>query len=276
MVTFPNAKINLGLNILNKRIDGFHNIETVFYPVQLCDILEIIEKPKGCDLPYFTNSGLSVDAPSDHNLCVKAFDLLKIDFNLPPIAMHLHKIIPFGAGLGGGSADAAYTITLLNKLFSLNLKKSVLLNYAKKLGSDCAFFIENKPALGTGKGEILESVSLNLSGYYIYFVKPDIHISTAEAYSGITPKIPEKRITEIIQLPIEAWKDILINDFESHLFEKHKLLSNIKESLYQSGAVYAAMSGSGSTIFGIFKNEPIENTNFKDYFTWIGKLVVSC
>ncbi len=272
MVTFPNAKINLGLNILNKRTDGFHNIETLFYPVQLCDILEIIEKPKSIDLPYFTNSGLCIDAPIENNLCVKAFDLLKTDFNLPPIAMHLHKIIPFGAGLGGGSADAAFTITLLNKLFSLNLKKSVMLNYAEKLGSDCAFFIENKPALGTGKGEILEPVSIDLSAYYIYLVKLDIHISTAEAYSGISPNLPKKRILEIINLPVEAWKDLLINDFENHLFEKHKLLGKIKELLYQSGAVYAAMSGSGSTIFGLFKNEPVNDQYFIDYFTWIGKL----
>lgn len=270
MIIFPNAKINLGLNILNKRPDGFHNLETVFYPVPLCDILEIIEKPSDSGLPFFNSTGLAIDSPIEKNLCVKAYYLLKNDFDLPEVAMHLHKNIPLGAGLGGGSADAAFTVILLNKLFSLNLDNEKMIAYAKKLGSDCSFFIMNKPAFAQGRGEILQPIDLNLSDFYIMLIKPQVHISTAEAYNGVIPKIPKKSLSKNINLPIESWKGLIENDFEKHIFEKYAPLKEIKETLYQSGAVYAAMSGSGSTIYGIFKNKPTIETEFKNCFTWIG------
>ncbi len=273
MITFPNAKINLGLNVLRRRDDGFHDIESLFYPIPLCDILEIIEKPVKSDLPIFTNTGLSVDSPAEKNLCVKAYHLLNADFKLPEIVIHLHKIIPFGAGLGGGSADAAFTITLLNKLFSLSLSSEMMRNYAAQLGSDCAFFIHNKPVFAEGRGEILNPIDLDLTGYYILLVKPNNNVSTAEAYKGVRPRIPKQRLTKSIHLPIEDWKKSIINDFEEHIFKKQTQLKSIKEKLYQSGAIYAAMSGSGSTIYGLFKNDPlVADAEFNNCFTWIGKL----
>lgn len=272
MIAFPNAKINLGLNILRKRNDGYHDIETLFYPVPLCDVLEIIEKPTGSDLPMFTNTGLSVDSPIEKNLCVKAYQLLKADFNLPDVVIHLHKVIPFGAGLGGGSANAAFTITLLNKLFTLGLSAHDMRKYVARLGSDCAFFIENKPAIAEGRGEILNPVGLSLSGYYILLVKPPIHVSTAEAYSGEKPAIPKQRIRDTYRMPIEAWKENIKNDFEEQIFKKYPHLKEIKEKLYKAGAVFASMSGSGSTLYGLFKNEPAIAPEFNDYFTWKAKL----
>lgn len=262
MVTFPNCKINLGLNILRKRPDGYHDLESVFYPVPLCDILEITENSKETEL---INTGLGVECDMEKNLCYKAYSLLKNDFDLPPVRIHLHKIIPFGAGLGGGSSDAAYTIKLLNDFFALNLSISQMKNYAAQVGSDCAFFIESKPALATSRGEILKSLSFSLAQYRILLIKPQIHISTAEAYSGITPKIPEIKIEEIIQTPINEWKLHLKNDFEKHLFEKHAELGWIKEELYKAGAIYASMSGSGSTVFGLFTKD-FDTSKAKDKF----------
>jgi len=272
MVTFPICKINIGLNILRKRNDGFHDIETVFYPVQLCDILEVIERPVNSNLSMFNNTGLVIDSSVEKNLCVKAFRLLQADFKLPEVVIHLHKIIPFGAGLGGGSSDAAYTITSINKLFSLGLNEKEMCNYASQIGSDCAFFISSQPSIASGRGEILENLKISLSGWHIILIKSEIHISTAEAYSGVSPKIPNSRLADNVMLPIERWKDFIFNDFENHLFEKYSQLDEIKNKLYEIGAVYAAMSGSGSTIFGLFRDRIELNNEFNDCFVWNGEL----
>ena len=256
MIVFPNCKINLGLHILNKREDGFHNLETVFYPVGLKDVLEIIPSHNADNIIEFTSSGLIVDGNMDDNICIKAYYLLKKDFpELPQIKMHLHKAIPMGAGLGGGSADAAFTLQLLNKKFNLDLSFTQLINYAAQLGSDCPFFIINKPCFATGRGEILEEINIDLSKYKIVLVNPGIHVNTGWAFSQLTPALPAKSIKEIIAQPINTWQKELQNDFEKPVFEKYPVIKNIKESLYTQGAVYAAMSGSGSTVYGIFENE---------------------
>lgn len=251
MVSFPNCKINLGLNILRKREDNYHDLETVFYPVKLNDVLEII--PSNREESEFIVTGL--DLKNDgKNLCIKAYELLKKDFpELPFIRMHLHKAIPAGAGLGGGSADAAFTLKLLNDKFSLNLSLSKLQEYALQLGSDCPFFILNKTSFATGLGQNLQPIQLNLSEYKILLIYPGIEISTTWAFSKIKPSIPAKSILEIIKQPIETWKNELVNDFEIPVFETYPELKKIKEDLYNKGAIYSSLSGSGSTVFGLFK-----------------------
>jgi 4-diphosphocytidyl-2-C-methyl-D-erythritol kinase len=262
VVTFPNCKINLGLHIPGKREDGFHNLETVFYPVPFKDALELI--PSTNTEIEFTITGLAVDGNAADNLCVKAYHLLKKDFpELPAVKIHLHKAIPLGAGLGGGSADAAFMLKLLNEKFKLNLSTSKLLNYALQLGSDCPFFIINEPCFATGRGEILEEVELDLSAYKIVLINPGIHVNTGWAFSNITPALPIKSIVEIIQQPVETWKAELKNDFETAVFAAHPAIEEIKKSFYSQGAIYAAMSGSGSTVFGIF-NTPVDIATFKN------------
>jgi 4-diphosphocytidyl-2-C-methyl-D-erythritol kinase len=253
MIVFPNCKINLGLNILRKRDDGFHDLETVFFPVGLRDVLEIL--PAQNHVTQFTVSGILPGKPED-NLCMKAFNLLKKDYpQLPEIKMHLHKAILSGAGLGGGSADAAFTLQLLDAKFSLAAPEKKMQEYALQLGSDCPFFLTNKPSLGTGRGEELEPVNLSLSGYKILLINPAIHVNTREAFMQIKPAMPAKKIKEIIQQPIETWKAELVNDFEKIIFENYPLLKKIKERLYENGAIYSSMSGSGSTLYGIFKKD---------------------
>lgn len=237
MIAFPPCKINLGLNILRKRADGFHDIETCFYPVPWTDILEVIPSGKF----EFTTSGNPI--PGGENLCVKAYDLLKP----PPAKIHLHKIIPAGAGLGGGSSDAAWTLRLLNDVFDLKYSKEKLRSLAAQLGSDCAFFIDDGPMIGTGRGEVLTPANISLKGMFIVIIKPDIHVSTAEAYAGIVPKESK--------LDIENIQD-LRNDFEPSIFKKYPLLASIKATLYEAGASYASMSGSGSSVFGLFPQAP--------------------
>lgn len=253
MVSFPNCKINLGLQISGKRDDGFHNLETVFYPVAFKDALELVSNTnKNTDIE-FTGTGLLVDGNSSDNLCVKAYHLLKKDFaQLPAIKVHLHKAIPMGAGLGGGSADAAFMLKLLNDKFNLNILTPQLLNYALQLGSDCPFFILNKPCFATGRGEVLEELTVDLSAYKIVLINPGIHINTGWAFSNITPALFKKSVKEIIHQPIETWKEELHNDFEVPVFAAHPQVKEIKELLYKKGAMYAAMSGSGSTVYGIF------------------------
>jgi len=268
MISFPYAKINIGLNILRKREDGFHEIETVFYPIKLCDILEIVENPKGSHMPLFHNTGILIDAPIDKNLCVKAYRLLKEDYKLPEISIHLHKIIPIGSGLGGGSSDAAHTLILLSRLFSLDIKISALKEYAAKIGSDCAFFIENKTSFARGRGEILRPINFDLSGWFLVLVKHQVQISTSEAYKFAIPKIPVRNLSESIFLIPENWNGIIQNDFENYLFVNYPELKEIKEKLYKLGAVYASMSGSGSTIFGLFRNEVDLNYQFNNCFVW--------
>lgn len=270
MIVFPNCKINLGLNILRKRSDGYHDLETVFYPIPLTDILEIIENkhPEQSAKMPFTISGISMPEVPASNLCAKAYKLLKRDFpKLPFIQMHLHKSVPLGAGLGGGSSDAAFTLKVLNDKFDLHLSVKELMDYAAELGSDCPFFILNKPCFATGRGEILEEIQLDLSAYKFVVVNPGIHINTGDAFVKLKPAVPEKSIREIIAEPIENWKTTLQNDFEKVVFKEYREIVDIKDSLYTKGAVYASMSGSGSTVYGIFPKEKELSFTFpKHYF----------
>lgn len=270
MLTFPNAKINLGLNIVEKRSDGFHNIETVFYPINLCDALEFVEKEKGADAD-FSLSGIRVDGNLSNNLVMKAYDLLRVDFGLPPLSIYLQKNIPLGAGLGGGSADAAFMLKSLNQYFALNLSIEQLEAYALRLGSDCPFFINNKPMFARGRGEELTPVALSLQGYHLVLVKPEIHVSTADAYSACNPHFPEKSLQSIASYPVSTWKDCMCNDFEKNIFEKHPQIKSIKEKLYQQGAIYASMSGSGASVYGIFEQEIDIQNQYSHCFVWKGK-----
>lgn len=258
MVLFPNCKINLGLNIIRKREDGYHDLETVFYPVQWQDALEGIRSEVGTEElgVSFSNSGLAIDGDANNNLCVKAYQVLKKDFpGLASVQLYLHKIIPMGAGLGGGSADGAFTLKLLNQICQLGLSQEQLLQYALQLGSDCPFFILNKPCLATGRGEKMEEISLDLSAYNFVIVHPPVHVSTAKAFAGITPKMPEQSIKEIIRQPVSSWKDVLVNGFEAGVSAQYPEISEVKKVLYDKGAVYASMTGSGSAVFGIFEKK---------------------
>ncbi len=268
MLAFPNCKINLGLHILNQREDGFHNIETVFYPVGLKDALEIIPAVNSPIEIEFSSSGLTIAGTAADNICIKAYHLLKKDFpQIPKVQLHLLKTIPMGAGLGGGSADGAFTLQLLNTKFNLNLSHYQLINYAAQLGSDCPFFIINKPCYATGRGEILAEINVDLAAYKIVLINPAIHINTAWAFTKLSPAPPIKSIKQIIAQPITTWQKELQNNFEKPVFEKYPLIKNIKQKLYEKGAVYAAMSGSGSTVFGIFNNEvPAGLFNNENYF----------
>jgi 4-diphosphocytidyl-2-C-methyl-D-erythritol kinase len=256
MIAFPNAKINLGLNVLEKRTDGFHNIETVFYPIDLADVLEIIPARDG--VFSFTSTGLSIPGERENNLCLKAFHLLSSIFHLPPVKIHLHKVIPIGAGLGGGSSDGAYTIKLLNSLFLLGLSNGQMMDYARILGSDCAFFIENKPLFAYEKGDRFKPVSIDFSSYRIEVISPEININTAEAYAMIDLREKTQGIhsplVEIITKPVTEWKNQLINDFEEPVIKKYPELGIPKQDLYNKGALYVSMSGSGSSFFGIFQH----------------------
>lgn len=264
MICFPSCKINLGLRITQKRADGFHALETVFFPISIKDALEIIIEPDTSAAPItFTSSGLAINGDPSDNLCFKAYGLLKKDYpSIPNIKMHLHKKIPMGAGLGGGSSDGAFTLVTLNQLFNLQLSEQALLNYALQLGSDCPFFIINTPAFATGRGEILTPTKVDLSGYSIVIVNPGIAISTKLAFSLITPKIPDNNVAAVIQQPISTWKDVLINDFEQPIFNSFPELANIKETLYQKGAAYASMTGTGSTVYGIFPTSMMDTLSF--------------
>ena len=248
MIVYPNAKINLGLNILKKRNDGYHDISSIFYPVkESVDILEIIK----FDSLEFVNSGIKI--PDGENICEKAWKLLHRDYGIGNVKIHLHKQIPVGGGLGGGSSDASFTLKTLNELFELNLSSLELQEYSLLLGADCPFFIDNRPKLVEGIGEKMISVDLDLSKFEIRLINPGIHISTQEAYNGVLPRIPELSLEEIIELPINEWKNILQNDFEDSIFTKHSSIKDIKNYLYEEGAVYASMSGSGSVVYGIFE-----------------------
>jgi len=268
MICFPNCKINIGLNITEKRLDGYHNIETIFYPVSLCDIIEIVESSK----TEFTTSGNIIPGNIDSNLCIKTYNILKEKFDLPPVKIHLHKVIPTGAGLGGGSADAAFMIKLLNDIFSINMSNEQMHEIASKLGSDCAFFIHNKAVFATEKGDVFHNLNIELSNYNLLLVKPDIHISTPEAYSLIKPKKPSVSLAYIDVSKIHEWKNDIKNDFEEVVFNKFPEVKNIKEEMYNAGAVYASMSGSGSAVYGIFENKIDIKNIFNNCFVWQGKL----
>lgn len=257
MIAFPNIKINLGLSITEKRPDGYHNLETVFYPVALEDALEIRTLPeaslreaeKKITLHQY---GMEIAGNPEDNLVAKAYSLLDKEFHLPPVEIHLYKHIPSGAGLGGGSSDAAFMLKLLNEQFHLNLSEEQLEVYAATLGADCAFFIKNKTIFAEGIGNIFSPIELSLSGYQIMIVKPDVFVSTREAFSNIRPHHPEYPVKEVIKRPVHEWKEALINDFEASVFPQHPVIGEIKQELYNQGAIYASMSGSGSSVFGLF------------------------
>lgn len=256
MIQFPPVKINLGLQVIRKRKDGFHDIQSVFFPLPIHDILEIIPDPSG-ESVQFSISGIPVPGNMDDNICVKAWQLLKKDFpSLVPVKMHLHKMIPPGAGLGAGSADGAYALRMLNTICGLNLDTEQLTSYAAALGSDCPFFIYNAPCYVTGRGENLEPVAVDLAGKYMVVINPGIHISTREAFAGIKPAEQIVSPATIIQSDLSTWKDNLTNDFEDSVFPNHPAIASLKTLLYKEGAVYASMSGSGSTVYGIFNDEP--------------------
>lgn len=252
MIAFPNVKINLGLSITEKRPDGYHNLETVFYPVALEDALEI--NPCNGAATKFTlhQHGMEVAGNPEDNLVVKAYLLLDREFDLPPVEIHLFKHIPSGAGLGGGSSDAAFMLKLLNDQFNLHLTDHQLEGYAATLGADCAFFIKNQPTFAEGIGNVFSPVELSLKDYQIMIIKPDVFVSTREAFSNIRPQRPEHSVKEVIKRPVSEWRETLINDFEASVFPLHPVIGEIKEELYRQGAVYASMSGSGSSVFGLF------------------------
>ena len=255
MITYPNAKINLGLNIVEKRPDGYHNLETVFYPINLQDALEVNDL-EGEGEYTLKISGTPIEGELDNNLVVKAYRLLKKDFpNMGSINIHMYKHIPTGAGLGGGSADAAFILKLLNEKFKLNLSTEKLEEYAAILGADCAFFIQNKPVFASGIGNIFEEINLSLKGYYLVLVKPDIFVSTKDAFANIIPMKPNHSLKEIIRMPVETWRATMKNDFEDSVFKKFPEIAAIKDKLYDMGAIYASMSGSGSSVFGIFREQ---------------------
>lgn len=266
MVVFPFCKINLGLSVLSKRQDGYHNLDTCFYPVRWTDVLEIIITDKFS----FTTSGNVIPGDLEDNLCVKAYQLLSRDFDLAPVSIHLHKIIPSGAGLGGGSSDAAQTLKILDTIFALDIPISKLREYASTLGSDCAFFTQDKAMIGSGRGEILREIDFSLKDNFLVIVKPDVHVSTREAFSGIMPKAPGLPVAEILSLPVAQWKGLLTNDFEETVFRKHPALKSKKERMYEAGATYASMTGTGSAIFGIFESETEVSAQFHGDVIWSG------
>ena len=247
MIVYPNAKINIGLNVLEKRADGYHELSSVFYPVKdLCDILEIFPSTE------FSFSSSGIEIPGEGNICIKAFEMLKQDFGISNVKIHLHKRIPIGAGLGGGSADGAFMLKALNETFDLKISNAQLERYALQLGADCPFFIENTPKYVTGIGEKMKNIDLELSDYEIKFIFPELHISTAEAYGGITPKTPETTLLDLINQPIENWKGKVKNDFEVAAFTKYPQLQEMRNQLYADGAIYASMTGSGSVLYAVF------------------------
>lgn len=258
MVVFPNCKINLGLNIVRKRTDGYHDLETIFLPVSLRDALEILPAGAGVNEIGFTASGFPVNGRPEDNLCIKAWELLKKDHpGLPAVKIHLHKVIPMGAGLGGGSADGTFMLRLLSDMFRLDIPEDRLSSYALELGSDCPFFLLNKPCFAKGRGEETEALELNLTGYKILLVHPGIHISTAWAFAQIDPQQPAVSLKELIMMPAAQWKQFIKNDFETPVLAAYPDLAEIKDRLYNSGAVYASLSGSGSTMYGIYQKDAI-------------------
>ena len=267
MILFPNCKINLGLNIISKRTDGYHDLETVFYPVPLKDALEIIPAADG--VFEFHTSGLEIPGDKGQNLCINAFRLMQAEYQLPEIKMHLHKVIPMGAGLGGGSSDGAFTLRLLNELFEMQLSNDALRDYASRLGSDCPFFIEKQPVFASGRGDRFAPCSVDFRGYFLVIIKPNVHVSTADAYAILSPAQPITQLIKIISLPIESWKDELYNDFENPVFARYPEIGEIKQKLFDAGAVYASMSGSGSAVYGLFTDIPSLENLFPGCFSWI-------
>lgn len=276
MIIFPIAKINLGLNVVERRTDGYHNLETVFFPVALKDALEVTVMDEAfpsdydCDLKV---SNIAIEGDEQKNLVVKAYNLLKQDFpQMPRVHAHLYKAIPTQAGMGGGSSDCAAMLVLLNRMFELGLTEQQLIGYAARLGADCAFFVLNTPSYAEGIGEQLMPINLSLDDYWLAVVRPNIPVPTKEAFSLITPARPEKNCRDVVQQPISSWRHDLKNDFEKSVFALHPEIGAIKQRLYDMGAEYAAMSGSGSAVFGIFSHEPSLESEFDGMFKQILKL----
>lgn len=284
MICYPNAKINLGLNVTERRPDGYHNLETIFYPIPLCDILKVetvTDITKTDDETFFPDScititqesddytlrtgGIDINCPAEKNLIIKTLRLLKQEFDFPYLRISMLKRIPSGAGLGGGSSDAAFMMTTLNKMFNLRLSDDEMELRLATLGADCAFFVRNRPVFATGIGNIFKPCELSLKGWTLVLVKPNVFVSTKEAYAGITPHAPNQCVTDIVTRPIEEWKDLLVNDFEDGIFQLHPTIADIKTTLYRLGATYASMSGSGSSVFGLFK-QPLNENRLNELF----------
>ncbi len=271
MISFPNAKINLGLSVVRKREDGYHDLETVFYPVPICDVLEVHRNDK--NEIAIISSGIEVTDNIEDNLIVKAYRKLQKYHNLPGVDVYFKKQIPFGAGLGGGSADASFMLLILRDMFLPEVTDEQLEKYAATIGADCAFFIKNKPVYAEGIGEVFSPVEISLKGYKMVIVKPEVHVSTRDAFGNIVAAKPEHSVKQVVEnMPIEDWSGKLKNDFETTVFEKHPLLGNIKQKLYDMGAVYASMTGSGASLYGLFRNEDlVDEDSFPGCFFWQGE-----
>jgi 4-diphosphocytidyl-2-C-methyl-D-erythritol kinase len=272
MVVFPNAKINIGLKIISKRQDGFHNIETLFYPLMLNDALEFVIDTDNNGADRMVTTGLNIDAKPEDNLVYKAVAKLRKEYSFPFLRIHLHKAIPSGAGLGGGSSDAACTLKVLNRLFSLNMSSSVLKEMALEIGSDCPFFIDNIPASGKGRGELLEPSPVSLEGNHLILLNPGLHVSTKEAYLNCRPVPSDNFLEQMSARPVNGWKDFVFNDFEDYAIGKFPLIGQLKKDLYEAGALFSLMSGSGSSVFGIFRDEPLIPEKLRRFVIYKGLL----
>lgn len=272
MIVFPNAKINIGLRITGKRDDGFHDIESLFYPVGLCDALEFVVSDNQLNKDVFTSTGIDTGSTPADNLVIKTILRLREKKSFPFLKIHLHKAIPVGAGLGGGSSDAAYLLKVINKYFSLGIDNTELRAIILHIGSDCPFFIDSVPSLASGRGEILTPVKPLLSGHYLVLLNPRVSINTGEAYQNCSPGIPSAGLKKLLEHPVIGWKGDILNDFEDFAFKKHPVIGDIKEELYRSGAIFSLMSGSGSSVYGIFKEKPGLPEKLKTFVIWEGKL----
>lgn len=273
MLFFPNAKVNIGLKVIRKRPDGYHDIETIFCPVAICDMLEFVPGPSSAsDKIRLTVTGMMEGVDPEKNLVVKAYHLLARDYKLPPLSVHLHKLIPVGAGLGGGSSDAAFMLKNLNSSFELGITEEGLCDYASALGSDCAFFIKNKLMLGYERGNRFRDVSFNDHQLEILVVNPGIHVNTADAYAGVSPGSSGTSLEELVRQPLEDWRNNITNDFEDTVFSKYPNIGILKEQMYTAGAIFASMSGSGSSVYGLFRKVPEIKEMFQGMFCWKGAL----
>ena len=272
MISFPKAKINLGLRIIEKRPDGFHNIETIFYPIALSDALEFVVLHGNGKNDQLINTGIKVKTSPDKNLVIKAVNKIRAVHKVPALKIHLHKAIPAGAGLGGGSSDAACMIKSINKCFRFNMSGEEMKMIALEAGSDCPFFLDPVPSYGTGRGELLTHVDPVLRGYHIVLLNPGIMISTKEAYHNCRPTRHETNLADLIKIPVKSWKELFINDFEDFVFKVYPIVGELKKALYKSGAVFSSMTGSGSTVFGIFEDKPKITGKMKNYLIYEGVL----
>jgi 4-diphosphocytidyl-2-C-methyl-D-erythritol kinase len=270
MIIYSHAKINIGLQILNKRMDGFHNLRSVMYPTGLCDIIEVKINSEGQEAFQFSQTGRPIHSVPEANLVTQAWRVFSKHRALPPLSIHLHKQIPVGAGLGGGSSNASSVLKAFNQLAIESLAPDLLEDLSAHLGSDCPFFLQEGPRMMEGRGDILRDTQVSLEGLYLVLLFPEIHISTAEAYAGVRPRIPEKALQTLISRPIEQWRNLIINDFEAPLGLKIPLIPELKSELYEAGAVYASLSGSGSSLFGIFRKRPRLPQKLLEYLIWEG------